>query len=197
MLINERVFLFKKDDKKFKQWEKEMEDWDKKSKLLIEKSAVILGIKEEELTDKVWVSTSGELLINNKIAEKYDLNNKITVLGSDDMAIRNEKREYLGQWSTIKRNNKLYKAIENLKKEIEFEQECPDIRVHFLNNSPLRRIRCKRIFLEEYGVFFIIEKSYLDDDSLIKALNEAEEWKLSEFYKLLEGMENQSETNIL
>ena len=95
MLINERVFLFKKDDKKFKQWEKEIEDWGKKSKLLIEKSAVILGIKEEELTDKVWVSTSGELLINNKIAEKYDLNNKITVLGSDDMAIRNEKREYL------------------------------------------------------------------------------------------------------
>lgn len=197
MLINERVFLFKKDDKKFKQWEKEMEDWDKKSKLLIEKSAVILGIKEEELIDKVWVSTSGELLINNKIAEKYDLNNKITVLGSDDMAIRNEKKEYLGQWSTIKRNNKLYKAIENLKKEIEFEQECPDIRVHFLNNSPLRRIRCKRIFLEEYGVFFIIEKSYLDDEELKKALNEAEEWKLSEFYKLLEGMENQSETNIL
>jgi hypothetical protein len=189
MLINERVFLFKKDDKKFKQWEKEIEDWGKKSKLLIEKSAVILGIKEEELTDKVWVSTSGELLINNKIAEKYDLNNKITVLGSDDMAIRNEKREYLGQWSTIKRNNKLYKEIENLKKEIEFEQECPDIRVHFLNNSPLRRIRCRRIFLEEYGVFFIIEKSYLDDEELKKALKETEEWKLSEFYKLLEKLE--------
>lgn len=189
MLINERVFLFKKDDKKFKQWEKETEDWGKKSKLLIEKSAVILGIKEEELTDKVWVSTSGELLINNKIAEKYDLNNKITVLGSDDMAIRNEKREYLGQWSTIKRNNKLYKEIENLKKEIEFEQECPDIRVHFLNNSPLRRIRCRRIFLEEYGVFFIIEKSYLDDEELKKALKETEEWKLSEFYKLLEKLE--------
>lgn len=189
MLINERVFLFKKDDKKFKQWEKEIEDWGKKSKLLIEKSAVILGVKEEELTDKVWVSTSGELLINNKIAEKYDLNNKITVLGSDDMAIRNEKREYLGQWSTIKRNNKLYKEIENLKKEIEFEQECPDIRVHFLNNSPLRRIRCRRIFLEEYGVFFIIEKSYLDDEELKKALKETEEWKLSEFYKLLEKLE--------
>ena len=189
MLINERVFLFKKDDKKFKQWEKEIEDWGKKSKLLIEKSAVILGIKEEELTDKVWVSTSGELLINNKIADKYDLNNKITVLGSDDMAIRNEKREYLGQWSTIKRNNKLYKEIENLKKEIEFEQECPDIRVHFLNNSPLRRIRCRRIFLEEYGVFFIIEKSYLDDEELKKALKETEEWKLSEFYKLLEKLE--------
>ena len=189
MLINERVFLFKKYDEKFKQWEKEIEEWDKKSKLLIEKSVVILGIKEEDLTDKVWVSTSGELLINNKIAEKYDLNNKITVLGSDDMAIRNEKREYLGQWSNLKKNNKLYKEIENLKKEIEFEQECPDIRVHFLNNSPLRRIRCRRIFLEEYGVFFIIEKSYLDNEELKKALKETEEWKLSEFYKLLEKLE--------
>lgn len=189
MLINERVFLFKKYDEKFKQWEKEIEEWDKKSKLLIEKSVVILGIKEEDLTDKVWVSTSGELLINNKIAEKYDLNNKITVLWTDDMAIRNEKREYLGQWSNLKKNNKLYKAIENLKKEIEFEQECPDTRVHFLNNSPLRRIKCKIIFLEEYGVFFIIEKSYLDDEELKKALKETEEWKLSEFYKLLEKLE--------
>ena len=193
MLINERVFLFKKDNEKYKQWKIESEDWDKKSKLLIDKSAEILGITEEDLTNKVWISNSNEILINHKIAEKYDLNNKITILGSDDMAIRNEKREYLGQWSTLKKNNKLYKEIENLKKEIEFEQECPDIRVHFLFNIHLRRIRCKRIFLEEYGVFFIIEKSYLDDGELMKVLNETEEWKLSEFYKLLERIDNINE----
>ena len=193
MLINERVFLFKKDNEKYKQWKIESEDWDKKSKLLIDKSAEILGITEEDLTNKVWISNSNEILINHKIAEKYDLNNKITILGSDDMAIRNEKREYLGEWSNSKKNNKLYKEIENLKKEIEFEQECPDIRVHFLNNSHLRRIRCKRIFLEEYGVFFIIEKPYLDDGELMKVLNETEEWKLSEFYKLLERIDNINE----
>ena len=193
MLINERVFLFKKDNEKYKQWKIESEDWDKKSKLLIDKSAEILGITEEDLTNKVWISNSNEILINHKIAEKYDLNNKITILGSDDMAIRNEKREYLGQWSTLKKNNKLYKEIENLKKEIEFEQECPYIRVHFLNNRHLRRIRCKRIFLEEYGVFFIIEKPYLDDGELMKVLNETEEWKLSEFYKLLERIDNINE----
>lgn len=194
MLINERVFLFKKDNEKYKQWKIESEDWDKKSKLLIEKSAEILGITEEDLTNKVWISNSNEMLINHKIAEKYNINNKITIFGSDDMSIRNkETREYLGQWSVLKRNTKFYKTIEKLKKEIDLEYECPDIRVHFLNNSPLRRIRCRRIILEEYGVFFIIEKSYLDDEELRKALKEAEEWKLSEFYKLLERNDNINE----
>lgn len=84
-----------------------------------------------------------------------------------------------------KKNNKIFREIENVRNEIKIDH-APEIRSHFFN----RVFKCKTITLEDYGIFFIVDKSYLEDVKL----SCCEEWKLSEFYKLLENLD---ENNII
>lgn len=191
MLVKEKVFLFKNDSSKFQEWQIKTRTYKEKTKILINKAAEILGINEDDLKNKITTSTQNQILISNNLAEKYGFSKKIIVLGSDDMAIRDEKtKQYLGQWSLLKGNTKFFKEIEKIKDELDID-DCPDIREHFLNSSHFFRIKCRRIILDEYGAFFIIENDYLDDRNLKEALNEAVEIKMSKFYKLLEKIDEE------
>lgn len=100
------------------------------------------------------------------------------------MAIR-DNGVYLGQWCTLKKNNKIFREIENIRNEIKIEH-APEIRSHFFNVI----FKCKVVELQDYGIFFIVDKSCLKDI----IVEDCEEWKLSEFYKLLENLD---ENNIV
>lgn len=178
-MINEKCILFRKDSNKYEDWVRKVSEWDKKVEYLLSKSAEIIGLKDEDIKNKLWVSNNGLLLISNRVAEEYGFSNKVIVWGSDDMAIR-DNGVYLGQWCTLKKNNKIFKEIENIRNEIKIDH-APEIRSHFFNVV----FKCRTITLEEYGIFFIVDKSYLED---IK-LENCEEWKLSEFYRLLESLD--------
>lgn len=183
-MINEKCIVFRKDSNKYEDWVRKVSEWDNKVEYLLSKSAEIIGLKDEDIKNKLWVSNNGLLLISNKVAEEYGLSNKVYVWGSDDMSTR-DNGVYLGQWCTLKKNNKIFREIENIRNEIKIEH-APEIRSHFFNVI----FKCKVVELQDYGIFFIVDKSCLKDI----IVEDCEEWKLSEFYKLLENLD---ENNIV
>lgn len=183
-MVNEKCILFRNDSSKYKKWIEKVNDWNSKIEYLLNKSANIIGINPEDIKNKLWVSDNGLLLISNKVAEECDLFNKVNVCASDNMAIR-DNGVYLGQWCTLKKNNKIFREIENIRNEIKIEH-APEIRSHFFNVI----FKCKVVELQDYGIFFIVDKSCLKDI----IVEDCEEWKLSEFYKLLENLD---ENNIV
>lgn len=199
MLIKERVFLFEKNKEKYKTWNKEITDWDKKVKKIIKFTADMLKISKKDLDHKITIATNGNVLINHKIAEKYNIIGKVSVLTDQKYSIKNEKNEYLGQWSMFKANSKEYRQIKKYKDEISLPAFCPLEQTHFLNVCRFDYIKAKKLTLEEYGMFFVIDKSYIGKN-IENEIKSAKEMKLSEFYKLLEDLdekENKETKNVL
>lgn len=199
MLIKERVFLFEKNKEKYKTWNKEITDWDKKVKKIIKFTADMLKISKKDLDHKITIATNGNVLINHKIAEKYNIIGKVSVLTDQKYSIKNKKNEYLGQWSMFKANSKECRQIKKYKDEISLPTFCPLEQTHFLNVCRFDYIKAKKLTLEEYGMFFVIDKSYIGKN-IENEIKSAKEMKLSEFYKLLEDLdekENKEIKNVL
>ena len=190
----ERCFLFSKDLDRVKKYFELSKINDEKHDKIIQKTAKIFGLPKIDKKDitTIVTTTRGTPLIRNKIAEKYGFINKLKILTQQKFAIHDKQGNYLGQWCEIKGNRKEFKIIQKFIDELDLYKNefglnsIPSLIEIILNGYTFKGKYC---VLKKYGVFFIVQnENILKTKEFEKVFADATEYKMSEFYKFKEEL---------
>lgn len=191
MYIKESVYFFSNTLEEVKDYQEKVKIWKEKAEIIKEKVAELFGIKTIE--NNINISTAGKVLVRDKIMKELKLLNKVFIFGSQNMSINDEEGNYLGQWCELKKIFKEYNVLKKLSNELNFGY-APYIG-RIIGKDRFSSVKCKYINLQD-GVFFILNNNDVEKDlELKKAIAKAQKIKLSDFYYILEQMDEEMEEN--